>query len=90
MVTVEEARNYLRIDNEDDDGLIETLLNTAVRLCTDISRCSTKEEFFKSGLSKTAVLYTLGYLYEHREEADHHELTLTLRSLLFPLREGVF
>ena len=23
MVTVEEARNYLRIDNEDDDDLIE-------------------------------------------------------------------
>ena len=90
MVTVEEAKNYLRIDNEDDDGLIETLLNTAVRLCVDISRCSSKEEFFKSGLSNTAVLYALGYLYEHREEADHHELTLTLRSLLFPLREGVF
>ena len=90
MVTVEEARNYLRIDNNDDDELIQTMLNTAVRLCTDVSRCSTKGEFFKSGLSNTAVLYTLGYLYEHREEADHHELTLTLRSLLFPLREGVF
>ena len=36
-----------------------------------------------------AVLYTLGYLYEHREEADHHDLTLTLRSLLFAVREGV-
>ena len=44
----------------------------------------------KSALSRTAVLYTLGYLYEHREEADHHDLTLTLRSLLFSLREGVF
>lgn len=90
MVTVEEARNYLRIDNEDDDELIQKMLDTSIRLCVDISRCSTKEEFFKSGLSKTAVLYTLGYLYEHREEADHHKLTLTLRSLLFPLREGVF
>ena len=38
---------------------------------------------------KVAILYALGYLYEHREEADHHELTLTLRSLLFALREGV-
>lgn len=90
MVTVDDARNYLRIDNEDDDDLIEKLLNTAVRLCVDISRCSTKEEFFNSGLSNTAVLYAVGYLYEHREEADHHALVLTLRSLLFPLREGVF
>ena len=38
---------------------------------------------------KTAILYALGYLFEHREDADHHELTLTLRSLLFAIREGV-
>lgn len=90
MVTIDEARNYLRIDNEDDDEIINDLLNTAVQLCTNIARCETKEEFSGSDLSKTAVLYALGYLYEHREEADHHELVLTLRSLLFPLREGVF
>lgn len=32
----------------------------------------------------------LGYLYEHRDEADHHQLMLTLRSILFAVREGVF
>lgn len=37
---------------------------------------------------KAAVFYTLGYLYEHREEADHHDLILTLRSILFAVREG--
>ncbi|MCD7785761.1 MAG: head-tail connector protein [Oscillospiraceae bacterium] len=39
---------------------------------------------------KVAILYTLGYLYEHREEADHHDLVMTLRNLLFAIREGVF
>ena len=39
---------------------------------------------------RVAVLFTLGYLYEHREEADHHALARTLRSLLFSVREGVF
>ncbi len=39
---------------------------------------------------KVAILYSVGYLYEHREEADHSELTLTLRSLLFSIREGAF
>jgi len=38
---------------------------------------------------KIAVLYTVAYLFEHREEADHHALTLTLRSILFAAREGV-
>ena len=40
-------------------------------------------------MMRVAVLYALGYLYEHREEADHHALTLTLRSLLFGIRGGV-
>lgn len=40
-------------------------------------------------IMRVSVLYALGYLYEHREEADHHGLTLTLRSLLFGIREGV-
>ena len=88
MVTVDEAKNYLRIDIDEDDPLIQTLLNTAIWLCLDVARCE-REEFEASDLSKAAVLYTLAYLYEHREDADHHELTLTLRSLLFPLREGV-
>lgn len=38
---------------------------------------------------KVAILYAVGYLFEHREEADHHALTLTLRSILFAIREGV-
>lgn len=41
-------------------------------------------------LMKSAVFFALGYLYEHREEADHHELVMTLRNLLSSVREGVF
>ena len=32
----------------------------------------------------------MAYFYEHREEADHHALTLTLRSLLFGSRKEAF
>lgn len=39
---------------------------------------------------KVAALYALGYLYEHRTEADHHDLIMTLRFLLSSIREGVF
>ena len=37
-----------------------------------------------------AELYTVAYLYEHREEANHHDLMLTLRALLFGIREVTF
>lgn len=40
--------------------------------------------------AKAAVMYTVAYMYEHREEADHHALTITLRSLLFGARREVF
>ena len=89
MITLDEAKNYLRVDGADDDSLIEGLIGTAYQLCLDVARCE-KEEFESSSLSKTAMLYAIGYFYEHREEADHKALTLTLRSLLFSLREGVF
>ena len=40
--------------------------------------------------AKTAVLYAAAYLYEHREEADHHALMLTLRALLSGIRQEGF
>lgn len=89
MVTLGEVKNYLRVDYDEEDELIETLLKTAYQLCLDVARCE-KEEFESSEISRTSILFAVGYLYEHREEADHKALTLTLRSLLFSLREGVF
>ena len=41
-------------------------------------------------LLRVGVLYSLGYLYEHREEADHHALTLSLRALLEGSRKAGF
>ena len=40
-------------------------------------------------LLRVAILYVVGYFYEHREEANHHDMMLTLRNLLFAIREGV-
>ena len=38
---------------------------------------------------RTAMLYTVSYLYENRNTADFSKLTLTLRAMLFAQREGV-
>lgn len=91
MVTLEEMKQYLRVDYSDDDSLIGVLISSAEELCADISRIS-KEEFLSLSdeNAKTAVLYAVAYLYEHREEANHHQLTLDLRSLLFGIRKAGF
>ena len=107
IVTLQEAKAYLRVDSADEDVLIDSLLSAAVRLCRDVARLSEMqwadidsdkarserytgvELCMARKIMKVAILYALGYLFEHREEADHHALVLTLRSLLFDLREGV-
>ena len=101
LITLEEAKGYLRVDTADEDAMIGILLSAAERLCVDVARLTAEQwEAVNSDTEdasltpiretmKVAILYALGYLFEHREEADHHELTLTLRSILFAIREGV-
>lgn len=109
LVSLGEAKAYLRVDSSDEDAMVGILLASAGKLCADVARLSdgqwaavngtgnendtagyTAEELSRiREVMKVAVLYALAYLYEHREEADHHGLTLTLRSLLFSIREGV-
>lgn len=88
LVTIEEAKAYLRVDTGDEDSLIQSLLTASEKLAMDVARLPEEEVSEHVELMKTAVLFTLGYLYEHREEADHHELVMTLRNLLFSIREG--
>jgi len=91
MLTLEEAKNYLRVDYADDDALISGLIATAQKLCMDVARMDDADQFAASGENAhTAMLYTVAYLYEHREEADHHALMLTLRALLFGIRKEGF
>lgn len=91
LASLEEVKQYLRVDYPDEDALLQGLIQTAVELCADIVRVSVSElEEMESENVHTAVLYTVAYLYEHREEADHRALTLTLRTLLFGSRKEGF
>ena len=107
LITLSEAREYLRVDTADEDAVVGALLSAAARLCSDVARLTDEQwadidsdkcrsdRYSAAELAavretmRVAILYALGYLFEHREEADHHALTLTLRSLLFGIREGV-
>ena len=88
LVMKEEARLYLKLDTEEDDAVLDVLLPASEQLCLDILRQEKAEEV--DGTVKIAVLYALGYLYEHREEADHKELVQTLSYLLSGQRREVF
>lgn len=87
IVTVDEMKNYLRVDDDADDDLIKSIIEASEKLCADVLRV---EELPSQENTKIAVMYAAAYLYEHREEADHHSLTITLRSLLFGDRKAEF
>jgi len=104
LISLEEAKTYLRVDSADEDAMISSLILSAGVLAKDVGRLTDEkwdavnaepdendgaEIISLRAVFRVAVLYALGYLFEHREEADHHDLTLTLRSLLFSVREGI-
>ena len=90
MIDLTTVKNYLRVDYDDDDGIIEDMIRSATSLVMDIARVDQEEDLDDVKNSKVAVLYAIGYLYEHREEADHHALAISLRNLLFAAHEGGF
>ena len=91
LVTLPEAKEYLRVDAEDEDALILGLIGAAQEICMDVARVSEESDLADDlENARAAVLYTVAYLYEHREEADHRGLMLTLRALLFGVRREGF
>ena len=90
IVPLAEVKQYLRIDNNEEDTLLESFLQTAQQLCVALLRVKDLAEVEERATVRIAMLYAVSYLYEHREEADHRGLALTLRSLLFGVRKEVF
>ena len=90
MITLEEAKSYLRVDFDDEDEIINSLIQSSIKHSMDVARVDSEEELSKNPNGKIAVLYMIAYLYEHREEADYAELYLTLRALLFGMRKAEF
>lgn len=90
IVSLEEAKQYLRVDSGDEDGFISGLLETGEQMCRDVARLEEQELEQHPAMVRIAVLYVTAYLFEHREQADHESVVQTLRSLLFGIRREVF
>ena len=90
VVTLNEMKQYLRVDFEDDDMMLRNIMESAQTLCMDVARIVDEDAFEEEPCAKIAVMYAVAYLYEHREDADHHALALSLRSLLFGCRREGF
>ena len=56
----------------------------------DILRTDDETALIDDRNGKVALLYAVAYFYEHREDADYHALTLSLRALLQGNRKAGF
>ena len=90
MLSLKETKAYLRVDTSDEDSLIKMLIEQAEQLVMDVGRISENKMEEDGNAARIAALYAVAYLFEHREDADLHKLTLTLRSILFAVREVSF
>ncbi len=90
VVTLEEMKQYLRVDGTDDDEVLTDIIDAAERICMAVARVEDGRTFNRSQNAKIAVMYAAAYLYEHREEADHNALNLSLRALLTDIRREGF
>ena len=86
IVSLAEAKKYLRVDYNDEDTLIRKFIKTGMKLVEDTLR----KDMENTPANKTAVLYAVAYLYEHREDADMDGLTRSLRYMLSTEREAAF
>nr|DAX11148.1 MAG TPA: head tail connector [Bacteriophage sp.] len=90
MLSLDEVKLYLKVDQDDEDDIITGFILSAERMVADILRSDTDTLVENQPITKIAVLYATAYLYEHREDADYHNLMLSLRAMLFGVREVQF
>jgi len=86
IVSLAEAKKYLRVDYDDEDSLIKKFIFAAETLCEGTLRKPVEP----LPINKVAVLFAVAYLFEHRDEADMNELTKMLRYILSAEREVAF
>ena len=90
MITLELVKEWLKVDQDDFDELTEELLQSASSICTDVLRLESVDDLEPPPLNKIAILFTMSYLFEHREDADLNQLKTNLRALLEPDRKAAF
>ena len=79
---------YLKVEYEDEDTLIQTLIDSSEILCRDIIR---RDILPEDAVVKTAVLYAVGVMFENRGTNEETEKMIpTLKNILSSNREEVF
>lgn len=80
LITTEEARDWLRLDNSDNDAVIAGLITSAEEYITLTTGMSTEAQA-QSPLAKTACKFLLSLWYDP-EQTDSDKLQRSIDNLL--------
>ena len=86
LVSLEEAKVYLKIEYDEEDDLLLSLIASAEDLCTTILRKDLPED----DTVRVAILYAVSYLFDSRGETSMTELVGMLKAILSGKREVIF
>ncbi len=86
VISLDEAKLYLRVDGDEEDTLITNFISTAEELCADILRCPLADFTVIPEAVKQSVLYAVANLYEERERVDIKAVIDVIARLLFAYR----
>lgn len=95
MLTLEESKLYLRVDSDDEDVLITSLIQTAKEMVEDILRYELTEFDTIPQTINQSMLYIVSTLYESRQVGNANaikmdELIETVRRMVEPHRKKVW
>ena len=87
VVSLEEAKLYLRVDGDEENTLITNFITVAEDLCEGVLRypLSTFTEIPET--VKQSILYAAANMYEKREDFDIKTVAEVMTRLLFAYRK---
>lgn len=86
IISLEEVKLYLRIDEDEEDALISNFINVSEDLVQGILRVQLSELDPVPEIIKQAVMYSVANMYEKRENYDSKAVIQTMKNLLFQYR----
>ena len=96
MLTLQETKDFLRLDGDDEDALVSSLILTAKELIEEVLRRKLTEFKEVPETVHQAMLIVVGTLYEERQVAkdksgvDIKETLDLVRRMLFAYRREAF
>ncbi len=96
MLTLQETKDFLRLDGDDEDALVSSLILTAKELIEEVLRRKLTEFKEVPETVHQAMLIVVGTLYEERQVAkdksgvDIKETLDLVRRMLFAYRRDAF